>query len=71
MLAGIGAGVYRDVDDALHAVRRRHHLVIPEPDAAVFYDAYFTSVYRQLYDALRPLNHRIHALIEGSDLPVA
>jgi xylulokinase len=65
ILGGLGAGVYRDIPDALSTIRRRPRLVEPEPDAAVFYDAYFHDVYQHLYEALRPLNRRIHGLMIG------
>lgn len=62
ILGGIGAGVYRDVDDALGQIRAHPATVEPDPDAAAIYNRYFTEVYTQIYRALRPLNHRIHAI---------
>jgi len=65
ILGGLGAGVYRDVSDALATIRAQPSLVGPEPHAARCYDAYFRDVYQLMYDALRPLNHRIHDLTLG------
>ncbi len=67
MLGGLGAGIYRDLPDALATIRSRPRSVEADPDAAIFYDAYFHDVYQHLYEALRPLNHRIHGLIIGDD----
>lgn len=65
ILAGLAAGVYRDVTHALATIRRQPTVVPPEPVAAAFYDTYFRDVYQHLYEALRPINHRIHALTIG------
>jgi xylulokinase len=62
MLGGLGAGVYRDIANALATVQIGARLVEPEPAAATFYDAYFREVYQEIYDALRATNHRIHRL---------
>jgi xylulokinase len=62
ILGGLGAGVYRDVPDALTQIRSQPTLVEPQPEAARLYDAFFRDVYQLIYDALRPLNHRIHEL---------
>ena len=69
ILGGIGAGVYRDVEDALARLRSRPRLVAPDPRDVATYDAYFAQVYRGIYEALRPLNHRIHALTIGDRDP--
>jgi hypothetical protein len=61
ILGGIGAGVYRDVGDALGQIRAQPTVVEPEPAWAAVYDRYFREVYLHIYDALQPLNHRIHA----------
>lgn len=65
ILGGLGAGIYRDIPDALAAIRRGARAVEPDSNAMVFYDTYFRDVYQHLYEALRPLNHRIHALTIG------
>lgn len=66
ILGGIGAGVYRDVDDALATVSVHPRAIDPDPEAVPVYETYFREVYRLLYDALAPLNHRIHALMIGN-----
>lgn len=63
MLGGIGAGVYRDAEDALRHLRADHHIVDPAADDAAFYDHYYREVFQGLYHALKPLNHAIHGLM--------
>jgi xylulokinase len=65
ILAGIGAGVYRDAQDALRQITSSPMIVEPEPEAARWYDRYFNEVFVDLYEALRPLNHRIHDLLSA------
>ena len=67
MLAGIGAGVYRDAADALQHVQSRPSTVEPNAEDVSFYERYYSRVYKRMYEALRPLNHAIHALV--SDPP--
>ena len=63
MLAGIGAGVYRDAADALQQVQVHPTTVEPNAEDVAFYDRYYSRVYKHMYEALRPLNHGIHALV--------
>lgn len=68
ILGGIGAGVYRDVDDALAAVKPTYHVVEPDPALVAHYDRYYHEVFQQIYRALKPLNHAIHTIVsEGED----
>jgi xylulokinase len=62
MLAGIGAGVYEDVADAVQSVRYTTTVIEPEPAAAEFYERGFNQVYRALYPAVRELHHAIVGL---------
>jgi xylulokinase len=62
ILGGIGAGVYRDVADALTAVRSSSRAVAPTEFDVPIYDAYYHEVFQQLYPALRDLSHTIHRL---------
>lgn len=62
MLAGIGAGVYADVTDAVQAVHYTTTVIEPEPAAATFYERGFNQVYRTLYPAVRELHHAIVGL---------
>jgi xylulokinase len=62
ILAGIGAGVYRGIADALSAIRLSTTAVAPTTTDVANYDAYYHEVFQPLYSALRDLNHTIHRL---------
>jgi xylulokinase len=64
ILAGIGAGLYRDEQDAFEQIYRPGPVY--EPDlgrAALYREAY--ALYSELYPALRTLNHRLHGRYNG------
>lgn len=67
MLAGLGAGVYSDVDAAVQSVRYTVSLVEPEPTAAAFYTRAYEQVYRKLYPSVRNLHHAIGNLLEQKE----
>ncbi|HEX8219453.1 MAG TPA: xylulokinase [Chloroflexia bacterium] len=52
LIAGVGAGIYRDVDEACANTIRITDRVAPGPDVAVYDDYY--PVYRALYPRLAP-----------------
>ena len=62
LLGGLGAGVYRDVDDAVGAMRYGRHAVAPDPDEVATYGAIFETVYRRFYPAVAPLSQTISDL---------
>jgi xylulokinase len=62
VLAGLGAGVWADVQEALAELAYEHRAVEPEPALAETYEAYFRRVYQHAYPALRSLHHAIHEL---------
>ncbi len=53
LLAGVGAGVYRDVREAVDAAVRVVSSTTPDPAAAQAYEALY-PLYRGLYPALKP-----------------
>ncbi len=59
MLAGLGAGVYRDVPDALGALRYETVEVPPVEAWVPLYDAIYDRAYRRIYPALRDLHHAL------------
>ncbi|HET9495828.1 MAG TPA: xylulokinase [Chloroflexia bacterium] len=67
LLAGVGAGVYRDVDEAVEAAIQLTERVEPGPDRAVYSDYY--GLYRELYPALAPQFRRVSALNERHGRP--
>ncbi|MGH2560376.1 MAG: FGGY-family carbohydrate kinase [Thermomicrobiales bacterium] len=69
LLAGLGAGVYPDVDSAVAAVRSPPHTIAPAAQEIEQYERIYREVYAPLYDTLRPLNHRINDLCDEPTSP--
>jgi xylulokinase len=69
MLAGIGAGVYIDVADALNQTRRDAMTISPDLDNVAFYDRLFNDVFKKLYPATAEISHSLYELSvqEGSE----
>jgi xylulokinase len=61
LLAGIGAGVFADAQQAVASVRAERHAFLPDPEAGRLYEQWYGQVYRRLYPALR----EIHATIDS------
>lgn len=59
ILAGLGTGLYRDVDDALSHMVYEQTSIEPDSESAGQYEARYQKVYTRIYDALRDLNHVI------------
>lgn len=55
LLAGIGAGVYRDVQDALQKTYRVGRIVKPNRETKALYDSRY-AVFTQLYETLHAVN---------------
>ena len=62
LLAGVGVGVWPDIDAAHQRVIRITGTTAPDPEAAEQYDMYY-RLYRELYPALKPANDAISELI--------
>jgi xylulokinase len=62
LLGGLGAGVYRDVDEAVAAMRYGQHQVEPEPGQVETYETIYQEVYRRFYPAVAPLSQTISDL---------
>jgi xylulokinase len=62
MLAGIGAGVYIDVADALKQTQRDATTISPNPDDVPFYDQLFNNVFKKLYPATAEISHALYEL---------
>jgi len=59
ILAGIGAGLYRDEQDAFEHVYKPGRSYEPDPACFSLYAGGF-QIYRQLYPALRPVSHLLY-----------
>jgi xylulokinase len=64
MLAGLGAGIYRDSADAVRQTRREKTTYTPDTGRHGRYRAIFEEAYRHVYPALRQIHHRIDSLIK-------
>ena len=62
LLGGLGAGVYRDVDDAVAAMRYGQRQVEPDEREVATYETIFQEVYRRFYPAVAPLSQTISDL---------
>ncbi|MGA2479501.1 MAG: FGGY family carbohydrate kinase [Spirochaetia bacterium] len=58
MLAGVGIGLYKNVNEAYECVRRPGKVFTPDMKRVEHY-AELSAIYRQLYAALRQVNHAI------------
>lgn len=67
MLAGIGAGVYRDSVDAVQQTRGDEKTYQPDMKKHVQYRAVFEQVYKEIYPALREINYKIEGLINKEE----
>ncbi len=58
VLAGVGLGLYADIDEAYERVRRPGKVYEPRPELTEVYGRYF-EIYKGLYPSLRELSHSI------------
>jgi xylulokinase len=58
LLAGVGAGLWPDVDSACHATVRLTGSTAPQPAEMAAYEKYY-ALYRQLYPALKEISHAL------------
>ncbi len=66
ILAGIGAGLYRDAEDAFERIDCRNVRYVPDETHAMLYQAVFET-YRELYHAVKPIHHKIFDRFALSD----
>ena len=57
ILGGLGAGVYRDVAEALATLNLGSYVIEPDPNERDLYERIYQGVYRPLYDRVAPLSH--------------
>jgi xylulokinase len=58
LLAGVGAGLWPDVDSACQATVRLTGSTVPQPAQQAAYEKYY-ALYRQLYPALKEISHAL------------
>jgi xylulokinase len=62
LLGGLGAGVYRDVDEAVDAMRYSQRQVEPDELQVAIYETIYQQVYRRFYPSVAPLSQTISDL---------
>ena len=60
LLAGVGAGLWPDVDAACRATVRLTGSTAPQPAELATYEKFY-AIYRQLYPALKDISHALGA----------
>lgn len=65
MLAGLGAGVYRNAADAVNQTRGEQKVYTPDMTRHARYHTIFEQVYRHVYPCLRQAHHQIDRLIKS------
>ncbi|HEY8891895.1 MAG TPA: FGGY family carbohydrate kinase [Clostridium sp.] len=64
MLAGIGAGVYKDSADAVFKTRRETKIYTPDFKKHEKYNTIFENVYKNIFPALKEMNYKIDDMIK-------
>jgi xylulokinase len=62
LLGGLGAEVYRDVDEAVGAMRYSQQTIAPEPSDVPVYETIYREVYQRIYPSVAPLSQAISDL---------
>jgi xylulokinase len=65
LLAGIGAGVFADAEQAVASTRAERTIFEPRPAATEVYERWYSEVYRRLYPTLREVNAAIARLVRS------
>ena len=65
LLAGLGAGVYANVDAALSAMTYPRHDVAAVPEWSSIYERIYRDVYTAIYDRVAPLSHALVDIVSG------
>jgi len=63
ILAGIGVGVYQDVEDAYNQVKKPGDTYLPELKLTDQYQERY-DIYKELYSTIKPINHKINGINE-------
>lgn len=59
MLAGVGAGVYANADEAIAAMRYGQSEVLPIPEETAVYERIKREVYQTIYPAIAPISQAV------------
>ena len=64
MLAGIGIGLYKDLDQAYDRVKKRIKVYTPNLELTKKYESLF-EIYKNIYPALKPVNNSLFDRFKG------
>ena len=64
ILAGIGAGIYHNADEAFQIIKRKETVSYPNPENSKIYNQLYDRFYRDLYDKLKPVNRDIEKVLK-------
>jgi xylulokinase len=59
ILAGVGCGLYRDLEDAFQQIQHKTTIIEPDPEKAARYETLYQDVYRPMFQHLRNINRMI------------
>jgi len=63
ILAGIGVGVYQDVEDAYNQVNKPGETYLPDLKLTGLYQERY-GIYKELYSTIKPINHQLNGISE-------
>ena len=66
MLAGLGAGIYSSVDEAIHTVTIPFSKMFPKKSLQLSYNNYYNKIYKKIYYQLKPLHNQLALLEEDT-----
>ena len=59
MMAGVGAGIYKDEMEAVNAVRKQVSVYEPDEEEHKLYEDYYRNIYSKLQSTLADVNHEL------------
>lgn len=59
ILAGIGCGLYRDIENAFQQIHYKTSVIEPDADKAARYESLYHAVYRPMFQHLKQINRMI------------
>jgi xylulokinase len=59
MLGGIGAGIFRDILEALEGLKYGQEEILPEPAWVETYQRQYADVYQGAWEQLKPLQNKL------------
>ena len=60
ILASVGAGIHKNVNDAVQKMVRIQRRILPDRESAAVYDYLFSNIYSKVYNAAKPVAQAIN-----------